>query len=733
MDHTDLTSKPALEPLVDSLNPDQKLAATLIDRHVRIVAGAGSGKTRVLMARIEYLINEIGIRPYRIMAITFTNKATREMMERLYARLGEDANRVRVSTIHSLCARILREDAQAIGYPRDFPILDSADQNAILTPVYNEMDLTKRELKTARVLSVISSWKTQNESVEQARMDAVSSEFETIAEIYARYEKAKGRMRALDFDDLLLKTRELLVNDALVREKWQNRLDYIHVDEFQDVDPIQYDIIKSLTGPDTLLCVVGDPDQTIYTWRGASVDIILHFDKDFKPSHTVILSENYRSTKPILAASNALIAHNRHRIKKDLFTSKSGGDKITLYEAANDEAESLFAARQVLKYRKKGYAYEDIAILYRSNYISRTFEKALREQNIPYQIFGGIRFYERQEIKDMLSYLRMILEYPDDSHEALAQNLSMERIINLPKRGIGEKTLEKLRTQAALEQKSLYGAMKDPKTLSKSTASKIRKVVDLIEDLRTLHKTVALPELIDHILDLSGYQKMLEEEKELSRLDNVVELKEDIAEALRRDPDLTLEEYLQDVALFTERANETDTRGVTLMTVHAAKGTEFPIVLVGSVMDGVFPSERALVEGGQSAKEEERRLMYVAMTRAKEKLLITWNTGYSFQAQESRRPSPFLMEIPKEWTETEEGVHVKTTNAASADFLARSTLEHRPSGRTRKFRPGESVVHDGYGEGVVISQKDNVVKVAFAHPVGLKQISSAYDGLQRKK
>ena len=635
--------------ILSTLNQNQKQAAMTIDSHVRIIAGAGSGKTRVLMARIVYLIKECGVWPNRILAITFTNKATNEMKERLFAQLDTQAQQVRISTIHALCVRILREDALEIGYPSSFTILDSDDQKAILRPIYKKMDIQVKALPFGKVLNYISGYKTENINPNQAFDMACNDEMETISQIYKQYETKRKEMKALDFDDLLLEAHKLLKRCERVRTKWQNRLDYIHVDEFQDVDPIQYDIIRLLTSKTCRLCVVGDPDQTIYTWRGASVDIIMRFDLDFPDCKTVILDQNYRSIQPILDASNALIRNNQNRIQKDLFSTIAGNQKIKMQNCIDDNDEPLFVSRQIIELRKKGVEFKDIAILYRSNFSSRSFERVLRKVGIPYTIYGGIRFYERQEIKDLLSYLKMCTLPDENDPKQMSMDLALLRIINQPRRGIGAKTIEN---------------------------------------------------------------------NEEDRIENLKELKQDIASSVNENPDLSLEEYLQDVALFTDKSQEEKLNSVTLMTVHAAKGLEFENVFIVNFNEGVFPSSRAIDEGGNKSLEEERRLCYVAMTRAKNRLCISWNSGYSYLLETYKTPSRFVAEIPERFIEEKEEKKVESKPQMSSKSKT-------------KYRKGDLVDHKVYGKGVVISIEGNIATIAFQQNFGVKKLNALHPSLKK--
>lgn len=732
-----------MQPLLEKLNDKQREAATKIDRNVRIVAGAGSGKTSVLMARIEYLINEVGIYPSRIMAITFTNKAAQEMRNRLEAQIGEEARNVRISTIHSLCVRILREDPEAAGLPKNFTIMDTEDQKTMLKPIFKELAVNMDEISYSGAMGYISDNKTGKVSPENAKQMAYDSRSKSLADVYEAYENIRKDMKALDFDDLLLEAEKVLTENDEVRTKWQNRLDYIHVDEFQDIDPVQYEIIRQLTRKDAVLCVVGDPDQTIYTWRGASVGIILQFDKDFSPCHTVILDQNYRSTQNILDASNSVIENNQKRIKKDLYSTNGAGDPIVLFEAMEEEREPMFVARQINELYRSGIPYRDMAILYRSNYLSRNFEKTLRLVHIPYKIYGGIRFYDRAEIKDILSYLRLLAE-PDESdpkHKSL--DLAVLRVINQPKRGIGARTIEKLQEEARKRDMNLLEVMGDPTTLSPAAARKAQGFYETIQDLKEEKKRLSIEDLIPAIMDYSGYEDMLLDSKEDERLENINELRQDLAAAIASDPEMTLESYLQDIALYTDRDNaddndEGETDYVTLMTVHAAKGTEFPVVFIAGFNEDVFPSKRSLDEGSKAALEEERRLLYVAMTRAKKKLYITWNRGFSFITKEHRTPSRFLLEIPDEYCENgtapaEPENENQNQNKSAAALKAGQAMRHRRVKKTVHYRKGDLVDHTVYGEGKIISIDKDIATIEFPYPNGIKKMNVNHPTLSKMK
>nr|WP_276925229.1 UvrD-helicase domain-containing protein [Faecalibaculum rodentium] len=715
-----------MSSVIDSLNAPQKEAALTLDKDVRIIAGAGSGKTRVLMARIASLVDN-GILPWRILAITFTNKAAREMKERLQTLLQDAARDVRISTIHSLCVRILREDASAIGYPKNFTILDGDDQKSMLRTIYKELDMDRTTFPPAAVLGKISGWKTAGYSPEEAQDQTDGPE----AKAYELYERQLEDMKAMDFDDLLLKTRHLLGTNQEVRDKWQNRLDYIHVDEFQDVDPVQYDIIRLIKRPDAFLCVVGDPDQTIYTWRGAAVDIILNFARDFPNTRTVILNENYRSSQTILDAANALIAHNHGRIEKDLFSSIESDRKIETFQAQDESQEPLQVARDITRARKEGLEYRDIAVLYRSNYLSRGIERVLGKLRIPYRIYGGIRFYERQEIKDMLSYLKLITEPDPEDPAQKSLDLAVMRVINVPRRGIGARTVEKLQKEAADRGLNLLEVLRDPQTVSGAAAKKFAPFVELVDEMKSLRASVPLDELMMRMAFDSGYMAMLKDTREEDREENIEELQADIRQALQENPDLTLEEYLQDLSLFTDRDEEAG-NAVSLMTVHAAKGLEFEQVHIVGLNEGVFPSLRAMEEAGRDGLEEERRLMYVAMTRAKKALYLSWNSGYSFQLDRHKTPSRFIQEIPEDYVKQESTPLDNYPVHKSPQGQSRKSRGRTPKPTTR-LRKGDHVEHTVYGAGVVTDVQKDIVSVAFGHPNGVRKLNMHHPSLQKVK
>ena len=652
--------------ILEQLNNRQREAASCTDSHVRIIAGAGSGKTRVVTVRIAYLIDECHVYPNRILAITFTNKAAREMKERVESMLGPLAASVRISTIHSFCVRLLREDIQEIGYPRSFTILDSEDQKSILKEIYKEKEIDTKSYAYGAVLAYISSCKTAFVDPQRALQLAQSESQRVKANVYASYEQRLRDMFALDFDDLLIKAHEILKGREDVREKWQRRFDYIHVDEFQDVDELQYDIVKLLCAPQTKLCVVGDPDQTIYTWRGANVKYLTEFDRAFPQVQTVMMMQNYRSTPEILAAANALIAKNHFRIEKTLVPMLPGGAPVLCHFAVSQTAEAEWIAEEMQKLCAAGVPYRDMTVLYRAHYVSRAVEEVLLAAKIPYTIYSGVQFFDRAEIKDALSYLRMIV-YRDD--------LSFRRIANTPRRNLGKSRMARLEAYAAEKQCSLYTALCDNIDTPEFKTTKGRQFIALIESFSAGQAERPISEVLTELMERSGYETMLRTEGSQERLDNLAELKQSIYEyETTCGEESTLEAYLARVALMTN--TDTAVRGdcVRLMTVHAAKGLEFPYVFLCGMNEGVFPSRKVRTLPGM---EEERRLAFVALTRAERGLYLSEADGWNFDGS-TRYPSRFLLDIGRDaltyTKEPREGL-IRETERAVADSLARLSAE----------------------------------------------------------
>ncbi len=701
------------------LNDAQKRAVTDTHSHIRIIAGAGSGKTRVLTMRIAYLIEQMGIPPYHILAITFTNKAAKEMKSRIQDMLKEEGTGVHISTIHSLCMRILSEDIGALNYPKNFTVIDQNDQHQILKEAYKEIGLEKKEYPYGAVLDYIASLKYEDISPEKALEQSYGEE-RTInkAKVYAYYDNRLKKMYGLDFDDLILFTTRMFRLFPVIQEKWARKFHYIHVDEFQDIDKEQYRLIKQLSSVHDNIYVVGDPDQTIYTWRGADVNIIVNFDRDFPDTETIVLNENYRSTNNILSGANSVIKNNKARVDKDLFSRKGDGDKIIHKSLQSETGEANYVVSKVEDMHAEGYRYSDMAVLYRSNYLSREVEKALIENRIPYVIYGGLRFYERMEVKDILCYLRMITRGDD---------LAFVRIINTPRRGIGQKTLDNLLEIAQDKGMTMYEVIKNG--LYPKNKDVFSKFVKMVEKWREDVNTIELELLLQEVLDDSGYRTMLEKENETERLENVKSLLDDIKDYQENYPDSTLDEYLQMISLYTDRASENVGDALNLLTIHSAKGLEFDVVFVIGLSEGVFPSERTLTEG-QKGLEEERRLAYVAYTRAREKLFLTESNSFSYVLQSSKLPSRFIKEIDSRCIDHVDDVPVRKKSAVfDIDIVPKERKKEMPSA---PYRNGDLVTHAIFGEGVVISNTNGVLSIAFSHPYGVRKILASHPSIRKK-
>lgn len=710
--------------LIKGLNNEQKEAVLSQNQHIRVIAGAGSGKTRVLTTRIVYLMQEFGVKPWRICAITFTNKAAREMKERM-ENMDPEAQRVHTSTIHALCVKILREEHAALGYGQNFTILDSTDQQQILKEAYKEFNYDRKSLSYYDALAYISNNKTGNISVENARILA-GSDYEQLmrVNIYEFYHKRLKRMQALDFDDLLIEVHKILGSIPSIREKWQARFHVILVDEFQDVDHIQYGIIKNLAGEENQLYVVGDPDQTIYTWRGANVDYIIDFKKEYPNSETITLNQNYRSSQHILDVANTLIEYNSNRPSKELFANKESDIPVEYKEMDEAQDEAQWIARKIESLRSDTGSYLDTAVLYRSNYLSRSLEKTLMNRGIPYIIYGGLRFFDRQEIKDFTSYLRMITHGDD---------LALRRSVSIPRRGVGEKTLDGIAQEAEPLGFTLFEMMQVMKEEGR-LKPKLREYITLIETWKTKQETMTLSELVEYVFRTSGlvehYQKLEEE----GRIANMQELIDDAKTFEKQQMDASLDAYMQMISLYGDREETIEGDYVRLMTVHAAKGLEFPHVIILGVQDNVFPNIRSVQEGKEGI-EEERRLMYVAATRAKDVLILTSNRGYHYASGSYSTTSRFIREMKLNPTSSlDYAFESKPVFSEDAFVLNIKHKEKEVSVQKRvRYRKGEVVLHDEFGEGFVMGFDDETIRIAFNFPYGVKTLSKNYQGLIKKE
>ena len=722
----------------NDLNENQYNAVTSEAQHVRVIAGAGSGKTRVLTYRIAYLISELGVEPWKILAITFTNKVANEMKTRVLRMIPEASKDLTIRTFHSFASYFLRHEISVLGFPTSFTILDEEDQTKLVKDIAAEMGFKRSDRIVANSLGYIAKQKLAEKYPDDITIIKPSFEDEkTCLEIYTRYEEEKYKNLSLDFDDLLLLTNRILENYPDIRSRWQQRIDYILVDEFQDTNDIEYKMINYLKKPSASLYVVGDPDQTIYTWRGANQNIILDLNKRYYDMITIVLDRNYRSTQAILNSANKLIAHNKLRVTKNLYTRESSGDPVNVHSSPSGRLEADYVAREINKLKKfGGYQYNDIALLYRSNYITMDFEAALTRYQIPYKIYGGTKFYQRREIKDVLSYFHLVINVKDD--------ISFSRIINVPRRGVGETSEQLLKEEASASNKSLYEYVRDVDPdnshVSKKVINSLKTMVANVEIARDeINKNEEVfSKILEDMIWSIGYQEYLQKEDDGDeRLENVKALFEDIRHFLKNNPDSTFDEYLQNIALISSQDEVVDGDFVTLMTVHTAKGLEYPVVFVVRFNQGVFPNMRAMTESGYLGMEEERRLAYVAMTRAKQKLYLTLAGEYSYVLQGSLTPSQFLKESGNEVLVTRENNIFRTNKAPvkqkeyhfdDGDHLSfenegpiRQDLDD-PINDVSEWHVGDIVIHETLGRGVVIAlEGDDIIKVDF-ETQGIKSI-----------
>ena len=639
---------------MDMLNDMQREAAMATEGPVLILAGAGSGKTRVLTHRIAYLIEECGVNPWNIMAITFTNKAAGEMRERVNDMVGFGAESIWVSTFHSSCVRILRRYAERIGYDNSFTIYDTDDSKSVMKDICKRLQIDTKQLKERTILGAISSAKNEGILADEYEMNAMGDFNKMrIAKAYKEYQKVLRNNNAMDFDDLLVNAVELLKSDKEVLESYQNRLRYIMVDEYQDTNSIQFEFIRLLASANHNLCVVGDDDQSIYKFRGANIRNILDFEKVFPEAKVVKLEQNYRSTQNVLDAANAVISHNKGRKEKALWTDKGGGNRLHFrqFDYALEEAE--YIAYDVAKKKREGICdYKDCAVLYRTNAQARVLEEQFVHAGIPYNIVGGVNFYGRKEIKDLLAYLKTIDNGLDD--------LAVKRIINIPKRGIGATTIIRIQDYADGRGIGFYEALEEAENIVSigRSAAKLRPFVTMIQVFRAKAKTYSLSELLKDVIETTGYVNQLEadtDEEAQARIENIDELISKVVSFEEEHEDATLSEFLAEVALVADIDNvDSDKNKVLLMTLHSAKGLEFPHVYLAGMEDGVFPSYMSIMasefkESDSEEIEEERRLAYVGITRAKDDLTLTAAKSRMIRGETQYNPvSRFLKEIPGE-------------------------------------------------------------------------------------
>ncbi|MGM9928328.1 MAG: DNA helicase PcrA [Bacillus sp. (in: firmicutes)] len=737
------------DKLLKGLNPEQRKAVQTTNGPLLIMAGAGSGKTRVLTHRIAYLMMEKEVAPWNILAITFTNKAAREMKERIGNLLGPDAENIWISTFHSMCVRILRKDIDRIGYSRTFSILDTTDQQSVIKQIQKDLNIDSKKYDYRGLLAEISSAKNELINSEEYAKNAGGYYENIVSDVYKEYENRLRKNQALDFDDLIMKTILLFQRVPEVLEFYQRKFQYIHVDEYQDTNRAQYMLVKMLAARFENLCVVGDSDQSIYRWRGADIANILSFEKDYPKANVILLEQNYRSTKRILQAANEVIENNSNRKPKKLWTENQEGNKITYYNADNEQAEAAFVVSQILeKRRETGKKLKDFAILYRTNAQSRVMEEFLLKSNIPYAIVGGVKFYDRKEIKDVLAYLRLISNPHDD--------ISFRRVINVPKRGVGSTSLDKIADFALMQDTSMFDALESVELIGLSP--KIRKAVlefrDLIDGYTRMQDYLSVTELVEEVLEKSGYKEMLKAEKTLeaqSRLENLDEFLSVTQNFEAQSEDKSLVAFLTDLALVADidKLDEEDVPqdSITLMTLHSAKGLEFPVVFLLGMEEGVFPHSRSLLE--EEEMEEERRLAYVGITRAEQDLFLTNAKMRTLFGRTSYNPSSrFIDEIPSDLlidVRAEERVKMNprsTTSGGGAFSSRRAAVAAKPvkapvktGGNEFDWNVGDKVSHKKWGIGTVVSVKGENDKkeldIAFPSPTGIKRLLAAFAPIEK--
>ncbi len=737
--------------LLNGMNPRQKEAVLHTDGPLLLMAGAGSGKTRVLTHRIAYLIEEKEVNPWNILAITFTNKAAKEMKERVNAILASGGEDVWVSTFHSMCVRILRRDVDFIGYNRNFTIIDSSEQLTLMKRILKELNIDPKKYDPRSILGTISQAKNSLQTPQDfAKMQGSYYE-EIVAKCYAAYQKELQYNQCMDFDDLIMNTTRLFEEHPDSLTYYQNKFHYIHVDEYQDTNHAQYTLVNLLAGRFRNLCVVGDADQSIYGWRGADMQNILDFEKDYPDAAVILLEQNYRSTKNILSAANQVIENNSNRKPKNLWTENKEGNKITYYRADNERDETRFIVdRMQEEIRSNHRNYGDFAILYRTNAQSRVMEETLLKANIPYKMVGGHKFYDRKEIKDILAYLN-VLANPQDS-------ISFERIVNSPKRGIGPGSIEKLRSFASLHEWPLLEAAQNVElaNIGGKAGQQLGSFGEMIQEVTQMIPYLTVTELTKEVLDRSGYledlkiQNTLEAQARIENLEEFLTVTQEFDKQFEQQneedadaPEEKLTVFLNDLALVSDIDNlEEDASQVTLMTLHAAKGLEFPVVFLIGLEEGVFPLSRALME--ESELEEERRLAYVGITRAEEALYLTNAFSRTLYGRtQYNRPSRFVEEIDQELLEIE---GMRPTPKKTPVFAKKTAYSYKQpetavvssksatGGEKNSWKPGDKVKHKKWGLGTVVrvsgTSKDLELDVAFPSQ-GVKRLLAAFAPIEK--
>ena len=746
----------SIQQMIEGLNKEQKRAVLETDGPILLLAGAGSGKTRVLTHRIAYLLAEKRITPWNILAITFTNKAAREMKERVVSLVGGQAEDIWISTFHSMCVRILRRDIERLGYSRSFTILDSGDQLSVIKDVMKRKNLDTKKFDPKAIRAGISSFKNELKKPQEVTQLVGNYYDKIVAEVYEAYQKNLKTNQALDFDDLIMLTVQLFQEVPEVLDFYQKKFQYIHVDEYQDTNRAQYLLVRMLAEKHKNICVVGDSDQSIYQFRGADISIILSFEKDYKDAKVIKLEQNYRSTKKILQAANEVIKNNSSRKVKNLWTENEDGAKLVYYRGENEQDEAYFITQKIQDLIKSGKKYKDVAILYRTNAQSRVIEEIFLKSNIPYQIVGGTKFYDRKEIKDVLAYLRLISN-PDD-------DISFRRIVNVPKRGIGEATIDRLAQYADEKGMSMFSALQEVDFigLSARATNQLASFYDLMKNLIQMVDFLSVTELTEQVLEKTEYVETLKKENTIeanARIENIEEFLSVTLDFEKTNEDKTLLSFLTELALVADidQVDDEDQEvgnQVLLMTLHSAKGLEFPFVFLVGLEEGIFPHNRALVE--ESEMEEERRLAYVGITRAEKELYLTNARERTLFGKRGMNPeSRFIQEIPSELLEyanpeptyqgyrggygsnrisrptgistTMTGASPREQRSASAQI---STSLKNSGAESLGWNVGDKAGHGKWGVGTVVSMKGEgdalELTIAFDQPVGLKRLLAKF-------
>lgn len=722
---------------LSKLNEMQRQAVTTTEGPLLVLAGAGSGKTRVLTHRIAYLLDEKRVYPSKILAITFTNKAAKEMKSRIHQLVGDISNGMWIGTFHSMCVRILRRYVDEIGYERDFVIYDTSDQKTLVKQCMKALNINDKTSTDRSIISKISDAKNLMQSPEAFETEHSGDfAYKAAIRVYHLYQKKLKENNAMDFDDLILKTIEVMEQSAAAKEYFQTKFRYVMVDEYQDTNKAQYILVRTLSEPQKNICVVGDLDQSIYGWRGADIRNINDFEKDYQNAKVIKLERNYRSSDVILNAANAVIKHNAMRKDKRLWTDRDNGEKIKYYRASNEYDEAAYVASNISKGFDEHINYNEFAVLYRTNAQSRVMEDAFRKYKIPYKIYGGLKFYDRKEVKDMLAYLRVVQNQSDE--------ISLLRIINVPKRGIGAKTLETI--QGVREEgDTLYDGIimaLEQGLLPKRVTHHLDEFINLLEKFKAVKTTKKVTEILQGLMDQTGYLKILREEnsvESLSRLDNLKELVSATAEFERSSDTGLLEDFLAESSLQSDLDNmEEDENCVVMMTLHSAKGLEFPHVFLVGLEENIFPSFRSIEN--PMTLEEERRLAYVGITRAEETLSISHaSTRTMFGKTQVNQVSRFVEEIPKACfgdVEVAARRQGKISFGKTMDFVKEQAKKASQVKTTaidevdeKSLKAGVKVKHKMFGDGMIISNKAGILTIAFDNK-GIKKLQVGFAPLE---